>query len=75
MDFTLLALSATNFVTWNFHVDESTKGRHDMILGRDLLSELEQNLKLSDHFIKLDDMTLKGLQHSWLIWVRMNSKI
>ena len=34
IDFTLPALSATNLVTWNFHVDESAKGRCDMILGR-----------------------------------------
>ena len=34
VDFTLTALSATDFVTWDFHVDESTKGRYDMILGR-----------------------------------------
>ena len=33
IDFTLLALSATNFVTWNCHVDDSAKGRYDMILG------------------------------------------
>ena len=37
IDFTLPALSATNVVTWNCHVDDSSKGRYDMILGRDLL--------------------------------------
>ena len=36
--FTLPALRATTVVTWNFHVDDSTKGRYDMILGRDLLT-------------------------------------
>ena len=30
--FTLPALSATNVVTWKCHVDDSTKGRCDMIL-------------------------------------------
>ena len=39
IDFTLPKISATNVVTWNFHVDESTKGRYDMILGRDILIE------------------------------------
>ena len=37
VDFTLPELSATKFVTWNCHVDDSAKGRYDMILGRDLL--------------------------------------
>ena len=31
-----------------------------MILGRDLLTELGLNLKLSEHVIKLDDGPLKG---------------
>ena len=34
--FTLTARSATNAVAWKYHVDESTKGRYDMILGRDI---------------------------------------
>ena len=38
IDFTLPALSATNVVTWNCHVDESVKGRYDMILGQYLLT-------------------------------------
>ena len=38
VDFTLPALSATNFVTWRCHVDDSAKGGYDMILGRDLLT-------------------------------------
>ena len=37
VDFNIPALSATNFVTWKFHVDNSDSGRHYMILGRDLL--------------------------------------
>ena len=40
---------------WNFHVDESDKGRYDIILGRDLLTALVLNLKFSDHVIKVDD--------------------
>ena len=38
IDFTLPALSATNVVTWNFQVDDSAKGRYDMILGRNILT-------------------------------------
>ena len=37
LDFTLPALSAMNVVMWKFHVDDSSKGRYDMILGRDIL--------------------------------------
>ena len=36
VDFTLPALSLTNVVTWKCHMDDSAKGRYDMILGRDL---------------------------------------
>ena len=50
--FTLPALSATNVVMWKCHVDDSDKGRYDMILGRYLLTELVFNLKLSEHVIK-----------------------
>ena len=38
VDFTLPALSVNNVVRWNCHVDDSAKGRHDIILGRDLLT-------------------------------------
>ena len=40
VDFTLPILSATNVVTWKYHVDKSAKARYDMILGRYLLIEL-----------------------------------
>ena len=52
IDFTLPALSATNFVTWKCHVDDSAKGRYDVIIGRDLLSELRINLKCSEQVIE-----------------------
>ena len=45
--FTLPALIATDIVMWNCHVDDSANGRYDMILGRDLLTELGLNLKFS----------------------------
>ena len=47
-------------MTWNCHVDDSAKGRYDMILGRNLLTAFGMNLKLSEHVIKADDGTLKG---------------
>ena len=36
IDFTLTKISATNIITWNFHVGDSAKGRYAMILGRDI---------------------------------------
>ena len=44
VDFTLPILSATNVVTWKFHVDDCAKGKYNMILGRDILTELGLNL-------------------------------
>ena len=58
VDFALPELSAAKIATWNFHVDDSAKGRYDMILGRDILTELALNLKFSEHVIELDDGTL-----------------
>ena len=37
VDSTVPAISATNVMTWNCHVDGSAKGRYDMILGQYLL--------------------------------------
>ena len=60
IDFTSPELSATKVVTWIFHVDYSSKGRYDIILGRYLLTALGSNIKCSDHVIKEDDGSLKG---------------
>ena len=38
VDSNLTPLSAKNVVKWDCYVDESSKGRYDMILGRDLLT-------------------------------------
>ena len=40
VEFTLPELSATNFVTWRYHVGDSIKGRYGMILRKYLLTEL-----------------------------------
>ena len=40
IDFTLPEFSTKKIVTWNCHVDDYAKGRYDMILGRDILTEL-----------------------------------
>ena len=58
--FILPELSAAKSVMWACHIYESTKGSHDMILGRDLLKYLGLNIKLSDHVTKSDYVTLKG---------------
>ena len=41
-------------------MDESSKGRYDMISGIYLLTELGLNLELSDHVIKADNGHFKG---------------
>ena len=33
IDFTLPEIIATNIMTWNCHVNDSAKGRYDIILG------------------------------------------
>ena len=38
LDFTLPAPSAKHVVTWKWHVDDSDKGRYDMILGKYILT-------------------------------------
>ena len=60
IDFTLPARSAEDVVTWKCHMDESTKGRCDMILGQDILTELGLNLRLDEHVIEADDGLFKG---------------
>ena len=58
--FALPALIAINVMTWKCHVDDSGKGRYNIILGRDILTELVLNIKLSEHVIEADDRPLKG---------------
>ena len=41
-------------------MDESAKGRHNMILGQDILTELGLYLKFSEHVIKADGGHFKG---------------
>ena len=40
VEFYLPEFSATEIVAWKFHVNESTKGRYNMIPGRYLLTAL-----------------------------------
>ena len=48
-------------VTWYFHVDESDKVIYDMILGRDILTELGLNLNFYDYVIEEYYVHFKGL--------------
>ena len=41
------------------HVNDSAKGRYDMILGKVLLTELIPSLKLSERVIEADDGPFK----------------
>ena len=60
IDFILPEISVKKIMTCYCHVDESAKGRYDMMLSRDLLTALELNLKLSDPVIESDDGIFKG---------------
>ena len=60
MYFTLPTLRATNIVTWKCHVDASSRGRYDMILGRDLFIELGLNIKIFKYVIEADDIPFIG---------------
>ena len=51
VDFCLPEFSAKKIGTWKFHVDESTNGTYNMILGRDLRTALELDLKFSEKAI------------------------
>ena len=42
-----------------FHVENSAKGRYDMILSRDILTALGLNLKLSGQVIDANDESFK----------------
>ena len=46
---------------WDCHVDDSAKGRYDMIVDRDISTTVVLNLKLCEHIINIDDGALKGL--------------
>ena len=58
--FTFPELSATDIMMWNFRVDDSSKSRYDMILGRDILTALGLNLKFFYHFIESYYGNFKG---------------
>ena len=58
--FTLPELSATEILTWNCYVDDSAKGRYDMILGIDISSTLGVTVKFSYHVNKADNGLFKG---------------
>ena len=57
--FTFSAFSVKNVMTLKCHVDDSVKGRFDIILVQYLLTELGLNLKFSEHVIKADDGPFK----------------
>ena len=60
VEFTLPEPRAMNVVTWKCPVNDSTEVRYDIILGRDILTELGLNLKFFDHVIKAYDGNFKG---------------
>ena len=56
----LPAFSATKIVTWKCHVNESTNGRYDMVLGKDLLTTLVLDVKFSDNVKIGSEVTYEG---------------
>ena len=58
--FTLPGIIPAYVMTWDFHVDEYTKGRYNMIIRRYIWTELGLNLKISYHAIESDYDTFKG---------------
>ena len=60
VDITLPALSAMNSVMCKFHMNDSARGRYDMILGQDILTELGLYLIFSEHVIESGDGHSKG---------------
>ena len=58
--FNLPALSAKNFLMSKYHVDDSVKGRYDIIIGQYILTELGLNLILYEHVIEKYDGPFKG---------------
>ena len=42
------------------HVNDPSKGRYDVLLGQDILTELGLSLKFSEHVIEVYDEFLKG---------------
>ena len=55
VNFTLHAFSATKTMMWNCHMYDSAKMKYNIILGKDLLTSLGLNLKLSEHDIEAGD--------------------
>ena len=45
---------------WKFHVDESTTGRYDMILGRDLLTALVLHIKFAENVMHVVEVPYKA---------------
>ena len=60
IDFTSPELGATKIVTCNCHVNDSSKGRYDMILAGYILTDLGLNLKFSNTLIEEYDGPFKG---------------
>ena len=58
IDFCLPEFSATIFLSWNCHVDSSTTGRYNMILGSDLLTAMRLDIRFSRY------LSLAGMDHT-----------
>ena len=48
----IITISGAKIFTWQCHVDDSTSGRNDIIIGRDLITKLVINIKNSKNTIE-----------------------
>ena len=60
VDIFLPEFSGTKIVTWKCHIDNSTNGRYDMILGRDLITTLGLDIIFSEGVIICRKIPYKG---------------
>ena len=55
IQFKLPEFSHNKMITWNVHVDEHT-AQYDMIIGMDLMEELQIKIDYNGHHIEWDDV-------------------
>ena len=64
VEFLLPESSVKKIMMWKFHLDDSTNGRYDMVLGRDLLTALRLDIKFSDNIIIGREVPYEGCSSS-----------
>ena len=60
VDFCLSKFSVTNVMTQQYHINDSSECKYNMILGRDLLTDLGLDIFFSKTSISVGDGTYEG---------------